>query len=77
VFAFTTKKTKTGSLDLTSDPKVFRSAISTEKAALARLSMHHHRQGRMPQDVPSHAAKNLLPQSDAHWQQKRKGAPLA
>src|SRR3954454_188714 len=63
VFALTTKKTKTGSPDLTSARKTFRSAIMTEKAALARLSVHHHRQGRVLQDVPRHAAENLLPQT--------------
>src|SRR3954451_5699757 len=46
---------------------------STQKAALARLSMHHHRQSRMLQDVPRHAAENLLSQTRvsicAHGQQ--------
>src|ERR1700733_4543377 len=51
----------------------FPNAISTEKAELARLSMHHYRQGRMRQDVPRHAAENLLSQTRmgicAHGQQ--------
>jgi hypothetical protein len=48
-------------------------ALSRNRGAVLRLSMHHHRQGCVLQDVPRHAAKNLLPQTrvriGAHGQQ--------
>src|SRR4051812_507409 len=57
----TSAASRTGVLPLRSFS--IRGAISMEKAALAQLSMHHHRQGRMLQDVPRHAAESLLPQT--------------
>src|SRR5215208_920250 len=37
--------------------------MANEKAGRGRLSMHHHRQCRVLQDVPRYPAKDLLPQT--------------
>ncbi len=47
--------------------------MTSEKAGRVRLSVHHHRQRRVLQDVPRYSAKNPLPQTGvgigAHDQQ--------